>query len=136
MNHTVSNRFLAKEEARDPENFRRECLAEFTDVISSFLSADVIQACVVNGRAEMPADLRKHSYVAAVDAAYKGDCFTLCIAHHERSRNVVVIDCLRGWEGTRKSPLRWDACVCQRSVPLLISVVSTKFLGTSLDRSP
>lgn len=106
MNPTVSPRFLAKEQARDPENFRREYLAEFTDAVSSFLSGDEVNACVVAGRTELPADTDKCYYVAAVDAAYKGDRFTMCIAHRDHDRDVVVIDRLCGWQGTREQPLR------------------------------
>jgi hypothetical protein len=103
MNPTVRERFLEKEKARDPENYRREYLAEFTDAVTAFLSAEAIERCVVKGRAELPPERR--SYIAAVDAAFKGDRFTLCIAHRDRDRDVVTVDCLRGWQGTRQAPL-------------------------------
>lgn len=105
MNPTVSARFLAKEQARDPENFRREYLAEFTEAISSFLSAEAIEACVVPGRTEL-APKEDATYCAAVDAAYKGDAFTLAIAHNDRERGKVVVDLLTGWQGSRQSPLK------------------------------
>ena len=47
MNPTVPQSFLKREMERDPENFRREYNAEFTEAISNFLSAEAIQACVV-----------------------------------------------------------------------------------------
>jgi hypothetical protein len=106
MNPTVTKRFLAKEKERDPENFRREYLAEFTEAISSFLSAEAIQACIVPGRTELPPDTEAHVYVAAIDAAYKGDRFTVCVAHRDHERGKVVIDYLGGWQGTREHPLR------------------------------
>ena len=104
MNPTVTKHFLAKEEARDTENYRREYLAEFTEAISSFLSAEAIQQCVVEGRTELPPDRKNFIYVAAIDAAYKGDRFTICIAHHNQEK--VVIDYLGGWLGTRQHPLQ------------------------------
>ena len=111
MNPTVTRRFLAKEEARDPENFRREYLAEFTESVSAFLSAEAIGRCVVKGRREVAPDPERGGYFAAIDAAYKGDRFTLCIGHHDRERNVAVIDCLRGWQGTSQHPVQLGATV-------------------------
>jgi hypothetical protein len=106
MNPTVSARFLAKEQARDPENFRREYLAEFTEAISGFLCAEVIERCVVPGRTEVPPQPDQFFYVAAIDAAYKGDCFTLCVAHNDPDCDRVVVDHLQGWQGSRQQPLR------------------------------
>ena len=94
-----------RERERDPENFRREYLAEFTEAISSFLMAEQIEQCVVPGRTENPPDEKIH-YIAAVDAAFKGDRFTMAIVHQDRERDMIVVDCLRGWQGTRQNPLR------------------------------
>ncbi len=105
MNPTVPESFLEREQTRDPENFRREYEAEFTEAISSFLPAESIQACVVEGRTEMPPN-EKVYHVAAVDAAYKGDRFTMAIVHYDRERKVAVLDRLAGWQGSRQTPLR------------------------------
>jgi hypothetical protein len=105
MNPTVSASFLAKEQARDPENYRREYEAEFTEAISGFLSAEAIAACVVSDRVELPPHANT-TYCAAVDAAFKGDQFTLAVAHLDRERHVVVVDLLQGWQGSRKEPLK------------------------------
>nr|BDD44417.1 hypothetical protein 2 [Pseudomonadaceae bacterium]BDD44423.1 hypothetical protein 7 [Pseudomonadaceae bacterium] len=106
MNPTVPQRFLDREKDRDPENYRREYQAEFTDAVSSFLSAEAIQACVVPGRTELEPDRKKHHYIAAIDAAFRGDRFTACIAHYDNDRDRVVVDALRGWQGSRSSPVR------------------------------
>ena len=106
MNPTVSASFLEKEKARDPENYRREYEAEFTEAVTSFLPADLIEQCVIEGRTELLPDTDKHTYVAAVDAAFKGDAFTLCIAHNDHERNTAVIDYLGGWQGTKQAPLK------------------------------
>ncbi len=105
MNPTVPASFLAKEQARDVENFRREYGAEFTEAVSGFLSSDAIEACVVPDRVEVPPNPDTH-YCAAVDAAYKGDQFTLAVAHLDHDRHVVIVDLLHGWQGSRKEPLR------------------------------
>jgi hypothetical protein len=106
MNPTVTERFLGKEKERDPENYRREYLAEFTEAISSFLSAEAIQQCVVRERKELPPNKEKHHYIVSVDAAFKGDCFTLCISHYDNDREKIVIDYLNGWQGSKKHPLQ------------------------------
>ena len=106
MNPTVSAKFLAREKNRDPEDFRREYLAEFTDAVSAFLSSEAIERCVIRGRKELAPDRENQHYIAAIDAAYKGDRFTLAIAHYDRERDMIVIDALRGWQGTAQQPLQ------------------------------
>lgn len=106
MNPTVSAAFLAKEQARDAENYRREYGAEFTEAISGFLSAEAIERCVVPGRTEVAPDRERFHYTAAIDAAYKGDRFTICIAHYDREKDRIAVDHLGGWQGTRQQPLR------------------------------
>jgi len=106
MNPTVKKRFLAKEEARDPENFRREFLAEFTEAVGAFLSPELIQSCVVKGRTELPANRPEFCYLAAIDAAFKGDRFTVAIGHCDPKEKKLVIDCLRGWQGSSREPLQ------------------------------
>jgi len=81
MNPTVPAKFLAREQRRDPENYRREYEAEFTEAVSSFLSSDDIERCVVRHRDELPADQDKYHYVATIDAAFKGDRFTMAVVH-------------------------------------------------------
>jgi hypothetical protein len=106
MNPTVPESFLKREQARDPENYKREYEAEFTEAISSFLPVDSIDACVVQDRGELPPNREKHHYCAAVDAAYKGDKFTLCVAHLDRVNRKVAVDVLAGWQGSKQVPLR------------------------------
>jgi hypothetical protein len=106
MNPTVPESFLKREQARDPENYKREYEAEFTEAISSFLPVDSIDACVVADRQELPPNREKHHYCAAVDAAYKGDKFTLCVAHLDRDSRKVAVDVLAGWQGSKQVPLR------------------------------
>jgi hypothetical protein len=106
MNPTVSEKFLERERSRDPENYRREYEAEFTEAVSSFLPTEMIEQCVVEGRTELMPDTDEQYYVAAVDAAFKGDTFTLCIAHNDNEKENVVIDHLAGWQGSKEHPIR------------------------------
>jgi Terminase large subunit, T4likevirus-type, N-terminal len=106
MNPTVTKRFLQREQRRDPENYRREYLAEFTEAVGAFLSAESIARCVVKGRTELPPDTNHGPCVCTIDAAFKGDRFTLAIAHYDRKAEKVVVDVLRSWQGSSQEPLR------------------------------
>jgi len=106
MNPTVRAAFLEKERARDPEVFAREYLAEFTDAVSSFLPSDAIEACTIRGRNEVAQAPHAFRYVCALDAAYVNDTFAMAVAHHDRTRDVVVIDHVAGWKGSKQSPVR------------------------------
>jgi hypothetical protein len=108
MNPTVPTSFLEREQRRDPENYEREYEATFTEAISSFLPAEAIAECVIPGRAETgPPDTHRHTYLAAIDAAFKGDRFTFCVAHRDiDGSGKVIIDYLTGWQGTRREPVR------------------------------
>jgi hypothetical protein len=107
MNPTVSQRFLQREQRRDPETYEREYEATFTEALSSFLPGDAIDECIVRGRTDVPPDNHRHVYVAAIDAAFKGDRFTFAIVHREWERNqTVVVDYLTGWQGSRRAPVQ------------------------------
>lgn len=103
MNPSVSTKFLEKERARDLDAYRREYLAEFTDAISAFIPGEAIESCVVRGRTEVPYG-GQSGHVGAIDSAFRGDSFTFCIAH--RTDDVITIDHLVGWQGTREHPVK------------------------------
>jgi hypothetical protein len=106
MNPTVPARFLENEKKRDVETYRREYEAEFAEAVSAYIPAEAIAACVVEGRASVPAQPRLFNYEAAVDAAFKGDVFTLAVAHKDCRDDRVVVDHVYGWEGSRQEPVR------------------------------
>jgi hypothetical protein len=104
MNPLIDLEELAREQANDPTNFRREFLAEWLDDVDSFLPDSDINAAIRNGVHERaPAAAYKGSYCAALDASGLSgkDKFTLAIAHKTArgsSENVTVeFDALRGW---------------------------------------
>lgn len=106
MNPAVPERFLQGEKRRDPEIYRREYEARFTEAVHGYLSAEDIAACVVEGRESLPPRAEVSIYHAAIDAAFKGDTFTFAIAHEEGWGKKYVIDLLLGWKGSRTAPLR------------------------------
>ncbi|MFH1833382.1 MAG: hypothetical protein ABH877_00035, partial [bacterium] len=109
MNPAVPEHFLKAEKRRDPENYRREYEAEFTEAVSAFLPAAAIEACVVEGRTEVEPEAN-WLYRAGIDAAFKGDRFVLAIGHRNGA-GVVVVDHLSGWQGTRQEPVRLGAVI-------------------------
>lgn len=101
-NPVVVREELARERLKDPDGFRREFLAEFSDSISGFLAPDALQAAVKRGVRSRPPQ-KNVRYAAAIDAAFKRDAFTFCIGHMEDG--AFVQDVLTGWRGAPGVPL-------------------------------
>ncbi|MGA8224185.1 MAG: hypothetical protein WB780_21240 [Candidatus Acidiferrales bacterium] len=103
MNPLIPAEELAREEQADPQNYRREFLAEWLDDVDQFLPDSDITAAIRSGiRVRPPADVFKGSYVAAIDASGLSgkDKFTLAIGHpavHGSSGVGVAFDLLSGW---------------------------------------
>jgi hypothetical protein len=104
MNPLIAPEELAREQANDPTNFRREFLAEWLNDVDSFLPDSDINAAIRSGVHERaPVDVYKGSYCAALDASGLSgrDRFTLAIAHkvaRGSKENVTIeFDALRGW---------------------------------------
>lgn len=65
LNPTISSSILDRERRRSEEKFRREYLAEFTDSVTSWVDAEILDACIVRGRRETP-PVQDGLYVAVV----------------------------------------------------------------------
>jgi bifunctional DNA-binding transcriptional regulator/antitoxin component of YhaV-PrlF toxin-antitoxin module len=96
MNPTYSKEEVEKALAEDYESARAEYLSEWRADISSFLSFDAVQACVIPGRLEIaPLAAKTASYVAFIDpSGGRNDSFTLAIAHRSKAERA-VLDVLR-----------------------------------------
>jgi hypothetical protein len=105
MNPTISEAFVAAELAKDEAAARAEYLAEFRTDIETFLSREIVEACIEPGvHARPPRDGLR--YTAFVDpSGGVGDSFALAIAHAEGDD--VVLDLVR----ERRAPLSPDAAV-------------------------
>jgi hypothetical protein len=121
MNQLIPAEELAREEQADPQNYRREFLAEWLDDVDQFLPDSDISAAIRSGvRGLPPADVFKGSYVAAIDASGLSgkDKFTLAIGHPSvrgSSGVGVAFDLLCGWS---RAPV---AAVCDEVAGLLKS---------------
>lgn len=91
VNPNVSKDFLEQEKARDPELFRVEYGAEFSQSLSSFLDPALVDAAVNCDRTSLrPIQRYRGQYVLSLDPARGGrDAYTACIAHFEAERLVV-----------------------------------------------
>src|SRR5580658_3700096 len=84
MNPMISAEDLAREEQNDPQNYRREFLAEWLSDVDAFLPETDIAAAVRPGvRERIPADVYREIYCAALDASGLSgrDKFTLAVGH-------------------------------------------------------
>ena len=103
MNPLIPAEELAREQANDPQNYRREFLAEWLDDVDQFLPDCDIAAAVQTGVREIaPAESFKGGYSAALDASglTGKDKFTLAIGHRASRGSAGVgtkFDLLRGW---------------------------------------
>jgi hypothetical protein len=104
MNPLISAEDLAREEQNDPQNYRREFLAEWLSDIDAFLPESDIAAAVRSGvRERPPVETFMSGYRAAIDASGLSgrDKFTLAIGHRIKRASgnapIVELDLLRGW---------------------------------------
>lgn len=93
MNPTISAEWLEEQYQEDPERASSEYGAEFRNDVGAFISREVIQACTVPDRYELPF-ISGNLYRAFCDpSGGSGDSFTLAIAHDEG--DITVLDCVR-----------------------------------------
>jgi hypothetical protein len=79
----------------DPASAAAEYGAEFRDDIAAFVPREVIEACTVPGRYELPY-IGGNRYVAFTDpSGGSSDSYTIAIAHFDRKLNVTILDAIR-----------------------------------------
>ncbi|MBA2361426.1 MAG: hypothetical protein H0V79_10945 [Actinobacteria bacterium] len=103
MNPTIDAGFLAREQARDPESFRSEYLAEFVGGGHSFLDPERIAEAVV-----LPGELlpeQATGWVAGLDPAFSSDPFGLAVVGRDPGdRGRLVLGLARAWKPSRRKP--------------------------------
>src|SRR5262245_4505301 len=95
MNPTISQSFIDKEIEKDPEAGRAEWLGLFREDVSAAFPLELIEACVVPGRSEIPPSPDVPGYFAFADpSGGRHDAFTLAVAHlnHE---DRIILDVIR-----------------------------------------
>jgi hypothetical protein len=96
MNPSLPQAVVDEAYERDPASAAAEYGGLFRDDIAAFVTREVIDACTVPGRYELPR-LSEYSYVAFVDpSGGSSDSMTLAIAHVEGERgDIGVLDAVR-----------------------------------------
>jgi hypothetical protein len=93
MNPTVPDSFLAKEYERDPAHAAAEYGADFRTDVERLVPREVVEACIVQGRFELP-PVAGIEYCAFVDpSGGSADSMTLAITHREGDN--VIVDAVR-----------------------------------------
>jgi hypothetical protein len=96
MNPTIPAAYIARETERDPAAARAEWGAEFREDLETAFPLDLIEACVIAGRQELP-PATGIAYQAFVDpSGGRSDSFTLAIGHRKPD-GMVVVDLLKEW---------------------------------------
>lgn len=93
MNPTIKQGLIDTAIEEDPAKAGAEWMATFRSDVETFISREVVEACTVRGRHELP-PASGVRYAAFVDpSGGSADSMTLSIAHKEAS--IVVIDLIR-----------------------------------------
>ena len=112
FNATVPQTVIDRAIERDAQAASAEWLGNFRDDISGLLSREIVEACVIPGRYEIPR-ISKVSYTAFCDpSGGASDDMTLAIAHAEGQ--TIVLDCVRA----RKPPFNPNEVVEEFSAVL------------------
>jgi len=95
MNPTISQSFIDKEIEKDPDAGRAEWLGLFREDVSAAFPLEVIEACIIPGRLELPPLPHVLQYFGFVDpSGGRHDAFTLAIAHLD-SEDRIILDAVR-----------------------------------------
>jgi hypothetical protein len=96
MNPTISQAYIDREIEKDPEAGRAEWLGLFREDVSAAFPLEVIEACIVPGRMEIPYSPHVGRYFAFLDpSGGRHDAFTLAIAHQNYGSDKIVLDLIR-----------------------------------------
>jgi len=110
MNPTISEKIIERAKKRDRERAATEWEAEFRSNVQTFLSTELVDACVIEERQQL-GPFWKHRYVAALDSAFRGDTFAIAIGHFDEAQEKAVLDVCEGFEGSKDSPVQLDLVI-------------------------
>lgn len=134
MNPAVPQRLIDEAYEQDPARAAAEYGAEFRTDVETFISREVVDDAVVDGRHELP-PMQGIRYRAFVDpSGGSSDSMTLAIAHRDKD-GTAVLDCVR----ERRPPFSPESVVLDFSAVLqsygLSEVVGDRYAGEWV-RSP
>jgi hypothetical protein len=91
MNPSVPADFIRDSYEDDPISAAAELGAAFRTDVESFVSREVVEACVVRGRYELPPIAGATYYGFCDPSGGSSDSMTLCVAHRENDRSVIDV---------------------------------------------
>jgi len=94
MNPSVPDAFVASAYADDPSAAAAEYGGLFRTDIENFISREVVDACVIKGRFELP-PMEDVTYAGFVDAAGGSGGDSMCVAISHREGDRAVLDAIR-----------------------------------------
>jgi hypothetical protein len=111
MNASVPQAVVDEAIELDPASAASEFGGEFRTDVETFITREVVDACTVPGRFELPR-VAGIPYICAVDpSGGSGDSFTAAVAHYDHRTRRAVLDAVR----ERRSPLSPDDCAIEYS---------------------
>lgn len=93
FNPTISQKVIDRAIERDPASAQAEWLGQFRNDIDAFLPREVVEACVVPNRFELPPMSGTHYFAFADPSGGSADDMTLAICHREEQ--TVILDAIR-----------------------------------------
>ena len=109
MNPTIPESIIAEAMQDDPASAQAEYGAEFRSDVEGFVTREVIDACVVPDRYELPPIEGERYYSFTDPSGGSADSMTLAIAHRNRWTGAAVLDAIR----EVKPPFSPDAVVIE-----------------------
>jgi hypothetical protein len=95
FNPTLPQSVVDRAYERDPAFAAAEFGAQFRTDIESFVSIEVVRACVSHGVFERPAQPGVLYHGFCDPSGGSADPMTLCVGHYDYGKKTVVVDCLR-----------------------------------------
>jgi hypothetical protein len=96
MNPTISQSYIDREIEKDPESGRAEWLGLFREDVSAAFPLEVIEACILPGRMEIPYSPHVSRYFGFLDpSGGRHDAFTVAIAHQNYGTDKILLDLIR-----------------------------------------
>ena len=105
MNPAVDRKVIDRAYRKDPVSASAEYGAQFRTDVEEYISLDIVDACVVPDRFELPYIPGVQYFAFCDPSGGSSDSMTLAISHKEK--NMIVLDCIR----ERKPPFSPDQVV-------------------------
>jgi hypothetical protein len=94
LNPSLPQKVVDRAFERDPANAAAEYGGEFRTDVESFISREVVEACVIERRFELPPASGVYYFAFVDPSGGSSDSFTMAISHRDKD-GVIILDALR-----------------------------------------